>query len=130
MSTPESRGGSSSYQTSPYTAARPLMRIIQALSITKPCVELLQGRAAAPGGKILEQHLQVLVQALDFRRVLESRAAAGHELRGMQHEFQMGHSFSARCARHLQHCVEVRLLQKRGRAQPAELRRNSMGGLA
>src|SRR5258708_38292779 len=106
------------------------MRTIQALSIPKPRVELLQGRAAATGGKILEQNLEALVQALDIRYVPETRAAARHQLRGMQHEFQMGHSFSPRCARHLQHSVEVMLFQERGRAQPAQLRRNSMGGLA
>src|SRR5713226_1582556 len=101
------------------------MRIIQALSITKtkPCMELLQGRAAAPGGKILEQHLQMLVQALDLRRVFESRAPARHELRGMQHEFQMGRTFSPRSARDLQQRIEVILFKERGRAQPAELRR-------
>src|SRR5260370_41263353 len=102
------------------------MRITQALSITEPCVELLEGHAAAPGGKILEQNLNAPVQALDIRCVPEIRTTARHELRGMQHELHMSCTISPCSARHLQHCVELALR----RVHPADPRRQPVDNSA
>src|SRR6266849_297699 len=63
-------------------------------------VEFPQGCAATPSGNILEQNLQVLVQALDIRCIAESRTASGHELRRMENELHMSCAFSLRRARH------------------------------
>src|SRR5882762_1169660 len=60
--------------------------------LLEPCVELLQGHAAAPCREILEQNLQFFVQALDIRGAAETGTAAGHKLRGMQRELDMRHS--------------------------------------
>src|SRR5260221_1949577 len=66
-------------------------------------MELLQGHAAAPGGNLPEQNCQILVKALDIRRVAKRRTSTRHELRGMQREIQMSRAFSPRCARRSQH---------------------------
>src|SRR5260221_13239745 len=54
-----------------------------------PGLELAQGHAAAPGGQILEQALQMLVEGLDSGGAAEHRAAARHQLRGMERELDM-----------------------------------------
>src|SRR2546429_4082588 len=70
-------------------------------------MEFTQRRACAPGGQILEEDFQVRVQALDRRHSAESRAAARHQFRGVQHQFDAARPARAGELRSEEHTSEL-----------------------
>ena len=58
------------------------------------CRELCHRHACKTCSGAGKQAFQVVVKLFDVTVILETRAAAGHQFRGMQHKFNMAPTFS------------------------------------